>query len=215
MRQRTWNTTGSRPDKQKTPLSRGFPPRAKARLLQLELDPLLDGMIVARKYRDRDIPAPGILRAPTLDELSGLLRLDQLVLETLREHPRLAPAPHFLARLVEHDELVRLAARKPKLDHPRRVVPDIELELHLTPRMNRKRRAQLRRRLRIGRRRKGLLVTGRPLRKCDRGGTKERNYEAICHHGQATSARATGYITNFFSEAGATYQQVDDRAILK
>ena len=152
-------------------------------------------MIVTGQHGDRREPALVLRRIPALTEHRDLLRLHELVLKPLGEHAGLAPPPHFLPTLIPHDEFVRLSTRETQLDHPGRIVPYVELELHLAPRVHRKRRAQLRRGLCVRGRRKCLLVTSSSLRKSDGSGTKERNYETICHHGTATSALGAGYIT--------------------
>ena len=172
-------------------------------------------MIVTGQHGDRRELALVLRRIPALAEHRDLLRLHELVLKPLGEHAGLAPPPHFLPALIPHYELVRLSTRETQLDHPGSIVSYVELELDLTPRMYGKRRAQLRRRLSIRRRRESLLVTSGSFRKSDGSGTKKRNYETICHHGQATSARGAGYITKRTFQRVSTYQQLDDRAILK
>ncbi len=172
-------------------------------------------MIVARKNRNRSKLSLQLRSIPLLAECRDPLRLEKLVLHSLREHPRLAPAPHFLATRILHDELVRTAIRKGQLHHSRRVVANSKLELHASVRMHRKRRRYLGFRFLARRRSKSLLVSGGPPRKSDGSGTKQGNYQAIWHHKLATSARGAGYITKFTVTRPSTYQQPDDRAILK
>ena len=99
-------------------------------------------MIVAQKDRRRAEFSLQARRIPTLSERRNILRLDQLVLHPLSEHPRLAPAPHFLPALILHDEIVRLSIREPKLHHLRGVVLHIELELDNTTRVHSEPRRQ-------------------------------------------------------------------------
>ena len=178
---------------QKAPLSRGqhhITRHTRLRSLQLELDTLLYRMIVTRQNRDRRKLSLQRVSIPRLAESRNILRLHKLVLQSLREHPRLAPPPHFLSAFILNNEIVRLPRRKTKLDHPRSVVANVELELHTPIRMNRKRRAQRRFALSIRRRRERLLLSSRTARKRNGSCTKERNDETICHHDQATRARA-------------------------
>ena len=101
-------------------------------------------MVVAWKHCDSSELSLQVLRIPLFREDRDVLRFHELVLHTLREHARLAPAPHFLAALVEHDELVSFSTRETQLDHLRSVVADVELELDLASGVHRKRGAQLR-----------------------------------------------------------------------
>ena len=100
-------------------------------------------MIVARQSRDRREAPLQVRRIPLFRKNRDILRLHELVLKTLGKHPRLAPAPHFLTRLVANDELMRLPSGEAKLDHSRCIVPYIELELDAAARMHGKGGAEL------------------------------------------------------------------------
>jgi hypothetical protein len=140
-------------------------------------------MIVARQQCCRG-ELPVMTRSiPALAERRHILRLDQLVLHTRREHPRLAPAPHFLPALIPHNEIVGLSAREPKLNHLRRVVAHIERKLDNLARVHRELRAQ--RNLRMlfsGRCCQGRLVPHVTARERNDGCcTQQGNDQSICH----------------------------------
>jgi len=119
---------------------------------------------------------------PTLAESRYILRLDQLVLNPGSEHPRLAPAPHFLPTHITHVEIMGLPGRKAKLDHPGRVVADVERKLHHSPRVHSELGGQRRFRSLFSGRCQGRLVPRISARKRNDGGcTQQGNDQSICH----------------------------------
>ena len=193
----------SPPKKQKAPLSRG-PQFQSESLLQIKLDRLLDRMIVTRQHRSRCESTMMTRRIPTFTERRNILRLDQPVLHTRSEHPGLAPPPHFLPTRILHHEIVRLAARETQLHHLRSIVANIERELDNLTSIHRELRAQRNLRMLFRHRcRKCRLVSHIATRERNSGScTQQRNYQPICHHNFATSARDTGNITNVSRKAG-------------
>lgn len=103
---------------------------------------LLDRMILARQHRNRSVSPVRVRWRPLLAEHCNIARLDELVLYALREHARLAPAPHFLSARVLHEEIVRLSVAETQLNHLLRVVANIEIELDSRSRINRELRSQ-------------------------------------------------------------------------
>lgn len=79
---------------------------------------------------------------PLLAERCNIARLNQLILHSLSEHARLAPAPHLLSALVLHEEIVRLPIAETQLNHLLRVVANIEIEFNSRSRINRELRSQ-------------------------------------------------------------------------
>ena len=122
--------------KTKSPALAGPSNSIQSSLLQIELDRLFNRMVVARQNSRRGKVAVLTSRIPALAEHRNLLRLDELVLQTLREHPRLAPAPHFLPTSILNVEIVRLPTRETQLHHLRRVVANVQAELDHSPRIH-------------------------------------------------------------------------------
>jgi hypothetical protein len=179
-----------------------------ASLLQIELNPLFDRMILARQRRNRRVMSVQPRRIESLSKHRNILRLHKLRLHRLSEHVRLAPTPHFLSTRILHHELVRLPRGKTQLDHLRRVVANRKIEFDKFTRVHGKFRAQFCLAVSPYRSfREGRLVRCGSARKGDDGcGTQQWNNQTICHHERATSALGNGNITNFSGDRQSTYQ---------
>src|SRR5215212_6274918 len=99
-------------------------------------------MILARQHRNRSVFAMSVRWGPLLAEHRNVTRLYELVLQALREHARLAPAPNFLSARILHEEIVRLSIAEAKLHHLLRVVVHVEIELDTRSRVDGELRSQ-------------------------------------------------------------------------
>ena len=103
-----------------------------------ELHPLLDGMILAAERGDGDERPVSRRRGPAGLVGKGLVTREKPVLQGLREDAPFAPTPDHVPRLVDHDEVVRLAAGEGELEalvgvvrHPEReanALLDVDVE---------------------------------------------------------------------------------------
>jgi len=100
-------------------------------LRQHELNAGLDRIVVAPEDRNSSERSVLAIRVPALLERRLALALESLAAHRRSEHAALAPAPHFLAGKILHDEVVSLTVGESQLEHLGRVVLDAESEFQL------------------------------------------------------------------------------------
>src|SRR5215204_5069810 len=100
---------------------------------------LLGGVVLAQQGGDRGERA-GMLGPPGLRERQRVAGAEYLVLHRLGEHAAGAPPPHLTAHRIQHDEVMRLAAREAKLYPLAGAVRDVKGELHGLPNLHVERR---------------------------------------------------------------------------
>ena len=93
-----------------------------------ELYRRLNRIIFRFEYRDRSERPVLSARVPALGVARLALSLDHRRAHHRREHVPGAPAPHFVAREILDDEIVRLSTGKTQLEHLAGVVSDVESE---------------------------------------------------------------------------------------
>jgi len=158
------------------------------RLRQDELDAGLDGEVVAAEDGHGGEGSVLTLRVPTLLEGSLAFASQSFAAHRGGEHAALAPAPHFLAGEILHNEIVGLAVRETELQHFRRVVTDAEGEVELVRVILRSRDVES-----SDNRRRSLggtpccgdrlfIVGKRRGGKCNRCGAQQRENKAIVHY---------------------------------
>jgi len=100
-------------------------------LRQHELNAGLNRIVVAPEDRNCCERSVLAIRVPALLERRLALALESLAAHRRSEHAALAPAPHFLAGKILHDEVVSLTVGESQLEHLGRVVLDAEREFQL------------------------------------------------------------------------------------
>ena len=97
-------------------------------LWKREADALFQRMVHAAQRSDGDKRAVRGCGPPRGLVGERFVGLEHVILERLREHTPLAPSPHLSTAPVEHDNVMRLAAREGELEALVRGVRDVEGE---------------------------------------------------------------------------------------